>query len=33
MSRDYRVSNIYYMLAYAFDNNNLIEKEKEYKQH
>lgn len=26
MSRDYRVSNIYYMLAYAFDNNNLIEK-------
>lgn len=27
MSRDYRVSNIYYMLAYAFDNNNLIEKE------
>lgn len=26
MSRDYRVSNIYYMLAYAFDN-NLIEKE------
>jgi 5-methylcytosine-specific restriction enzyme subunit McrC len=27
MSRDYRVSNIYYMLAYAFDNKNLVEKE------
>lgn len=25
MSKDYRISNIYYMLAYAFNNNSLIE--------